>query len=75
MSVQSVIFEKSHYGVAAAKRWLKKHNFKTLYNSDKPYDTTVNYYRFRQLPPSRFKIYRLYTVKPGIKFVIGDLER
>jgi hypothetical protein len=50
--IQTVIFPKKHWNKQAAIRWLLDKGF--LFTS---IDTTTNFYRFRQSPPTNKKYY------------------
>ncbi len=64
--IQSVIFSRDIYTVAAAKKWLKSKGLK--YGK---VDKKVKTLRFRQLDPGFFKYFRVKTVAPNIKLVFG----
>jgi hypothetical protein len=64
--IQSVLFSKSAWTLNKARAWLRKHNYKV-----KKVDITKSLYRFRQLPPDKFKKYRLIHITPTIKLVLG----
>lgn len=58
--VQSVIFDKLKWTAAAAKQWLRDHNF-----TGTGKDEGATYWRFRQKPPSRYREFR--TIVPGAR--------
>lgn len=69
--VQTYLFDKSKWGVTAAKKWLKDHGKKVP-----KVDTTSEYHRFRQSPPFNFQkgTFRTIDIGPkskGIKAVIA----
>jgi hypothetical protein len=70
--VQSVIFKKSKYSVASAKKWLKDNKYKSP-----KVDETENMLRFRQMSPKMVdkKGYTEYRNKPlgksGIELVLA----
>jgi hypothetical protein len=70
--VQSVIFKKSKYSVASAKKWLKDNKYKSP-----KVDETENMLRFRQMSPKMVdkKGYTEYRTKPlgksGIELVLA----
>tara|TARA_Y100000361_G_C11103938_1_gene313614 strand:+ start:500 stop:727 length:228 start_codon:yes stop_codon:yes gene_type:complete len=68
--VQSVIFPKNKFTEQQATNWIIKNNFTTKGKKIKNFKTT-NFYRFRQLPPSQFKSYRIRRLKEGVMLVIG----
>jgi hypothetical protein len=77
MKIQSVIFNKKHWTKARAEQWLKNNNYKTSFYG-KGVDETPNFYRYRQMAPSRFKNYITKKLKKskshkdnGIQLVIG----
>lgn len=70
--VQSVIFKKSKYSVASAKKWLKDNKYKSP-----KVDETENMLRFRQMSPKMVdkKGYTEYRTKPlgksGIELILA----
>jgi hypothetical protein len=69
--VQSIIFDKTKWGVSEAKKWLKDHGKKSP-----AVDSTKEYHRFRQAPPgsfskSSFRTISLGNRSKGIKAVIA----
>jgi hypothetical protein len=46
-NVQTVLLKRSHFTQQSARAWIKAHN----YHLSMP-DTTAQYFRFRQFPPS-----------------------
>ena len=70
--VQSVIFKKSKYSVAEAKKWLKENKYKSP-----KVDETENMLRFRQMSPTMVdkKGYTEYRNKPlgksGIELILA----
>ena len=66
MEVQSVLFLRSLYTIASARKWLKKNGY--IYN--KKVDISTNYFRFRQKSPVDKKKYRILKIKTGIKIVL-----
>ena len=68
--VQSVIIPKNKYTEKQANNWIIKNGYTTRGKSIKNYKTT-NFYRFRQIPPSKFKDYRMRNLSNGIRLVIG----
>lgn len=71
LTVQSLIFAKGLWTKAKAKAWLKKHDYK-----HNKIDTTENFYRFRQIDPSKFdkKSFRTIVFGKGIGAVIGKVK-
>lgn len=69
-AIQSVILPKSKYSEKQANEWILKNGFRDYGKRIKNYKTT-NFYRFRQLPPSYFKDYRIRNLHNGVKLVIG----
>ena len=69
--IQTIIFRKDQWSIAAAKKWLKAHKYK----SPKP-ETTAEYHRFRQSSPVKFKAATFRTIElgkgKGIKAVIAS---
>ncbi len=67
-NVQSVLIPRTTYTVTQARAWLKSHGYK----STGKVDSTPRYHRFRQVPPSTFKRYRIYSLAgTGIRLVLG----
>jgi hypothetical protein len=64
--VQSIIFTKPQWNQTKAKTWLRKHKFAKLDADIKPHTL-----RYRQIPPSKFKRFRIIEVEPTVHFVIG----
>ena len=78
MVVQSVIFKKRYYTLGQAKMWLLEQGYKTSYHG-KPVHETAQTYRFRQVKPvsneqKRKSPYRTLKIKPGISFVLMDVD-
>jgi len=67
--VQSVIFDKKLFTSEEAKKWLKKHGFKSG-----KIDKTEDKLRFRQKNPSQFKRFRTKPADKGVKLIIGFTE-
>lgn len=67
--VQSIIFDRQTWTVSSAKEWLRRHDRKIP-----EVDTTRDYFRFRQAPPSQFESGTFRTIpfgRQGIKAIIG----
>jgi hypothetical protein len=69
--LQSILFNKKKYNRKDAIKWLVDHHFKYIKT-----DETKNYYRMRQLEPSRLKmmgynIYRNHRLNDDIIFVLA----
>ena len=60
VKTQSVIFERSKWTLPRAKKWLKKHKYKTT-----KVDTTAKFFRFRQMNPNQFKKFRTLSIGRG----------
>ena len=60
--------------ITKAKKWIKNHDFKVTFYRKEP-DITENYFRFRQMAPSRFKkdSYATKEISEGVKLVLGEL--
>jgi hypothetical protein len=71
--VQTLIFDKKHFTLAEAKKWVKDHGFKI---PNPGIDETDTSYRFRQIQPNRFKKGSFRTIKlaTGVSAVIGRLK-
>lgn len=63
--IQSVLIPVE-WGMEKAKAWLKDHKYKPI----KKAHETKNFLRFRVEEPD-FKRYSIYSLKNGVKFVIG----
>lgn len=66
--VQTIMFDKDHYTLRQARKWLKDNDFKDL-----KVDETEEYYRFRQLDPSLFvkNSFRTINFTTTVKAVVG----
>lgn len=73
-SVQSVLIPRKHYTKLQALNWIRKNEYKVKHYG-KPVDITKNYYRFRQMAPSRFnkKSFRTIKKKDNIRLIMGKL--
>ena len=68
-TVQSVILTINKFdGIKDAENWIIKNGFK-----NKKVDMTENLYRFRQLPPSKFKpkSFRTKKLSSRVSIVVG----
>jgi len=64
---QSILFRKRGWSENKARKWLKKHGYKSG-----KVDKTKNYLRFRQESPSKFKEFRIQSFgTKGIKVILG----
>lgn len=75
LTTQSVLLSRDRFTLASAKKWIKKHDFKvTFYRKEA--EKTENYFRFRQMAPSRFKKDNYVTkeISDGVKLVLGELK-
>jgi len=68
MKVQTLIFAKSHFDRASAKKWAKSHGFKSG-----KVDEKTNTYRLRQRDPGEFETFRTISFKPGLKAVVAKI--
>ena len=75
LTTQTVLLSKENFTLSTAKNWIKKHDFKLTFYG-KQVDTTENYFRFRQMAPSRFKKNKYATkeITEGVKLVLGELK-
>jgi hypothetical protein len=69
--LQSVLFQRQGYNLEDAVRWLFKNGFDV-----KKIDATQNYWRFRQIEPSKlrkegYNKFRTQEIEPHIKFILG----
>jgi hypothetical protein len=67
--VQTILFDRETWTVSRAQEWLARHDRKIP-----KVDTTRDYLRFRQAPPSQFESGTFRTIpfgRQGIKAVIG----
>jgi hypothetical protein len=71
MAIQSVIFNKNIYSKLQAKAWLTNHGFLASYKGKSPYTQSINFWRFRQTDPKKYKNYVNKDVAKGIIYVIG----
>lgn len=72
--LQSIIFPKNKYTKKQAEAYLLKHNYKIKFYG-KGVDETINYYRYRQASPLKFKKDKYITKKlnNGIQLILGYL--
>ncbi len=71
MGIQSVIFNKHVYSREEAMRWLKSKGYKASYEGKSPYTQTINFWRFRQESPEKYKSYTNKVIGKGVILVIG----
>jgi hypothetical protein len=71
--IQSIVIRKktkeqqNGFTRKQADKWITKHNFKI----GRKVDETDNYFRYRQLPPSKFKDFRSKPITNKISFIFG----
>ena len=53
LTIQSVLIPKDKYTLVQSAKWIANNNFKVSFYG-KQVDETENYYRYRQMAPSRF---------------------
>lgn len=63
-NIQSVLFPRGKFTVAAARAWLRAHKFL----SGKVH-TTEKFHRFRQQPPDPRREYLLITLENGVRLI------
>ena len=71
-TVQSVILKVNQFkGIKDAENWIVKNGFK-----NKKVDMTENLYRFRQIPPTKFKpnSFRTKKLSNRVSIVVGLLK-
>lgn len=75
LKTQSVLIYKDYFTKSQAKSWIRKHDFKLTFYG-KEVEETENFYRFRQMAPSRFKKGKYVTkeISDGVKLVLGNLS-
>ena len=75
LKTQSVLLDKDYFSKSQAKAWIRKHDFKQAFYG-KDVEETENFYRFRQMAPSRFKKGKYVTkeISDGVKLVLGNLS-
>lgn len=73
-TVHTVLFPRDRWTIEGAKSWLIEHDFKKTNVVIMP-----NFYRFRQIPPSKFaqETFRTISISAaeGIEFIIGVLKK
>jgi hypothetical protein len=72
MIIQSILVDKTKNSINECISWLKKHDYKINMNT---YNfNSKNYYRFRQIEPSKRYNYTMKTIdkKRNIKFVLAN---
>lgn len=75
LKTQSVLMDRDNFTLTSAKNWIKKHDFKVTFYKKQP-EKTENYFRFRQMAPTRFKkdSYVTKEITEGVKLVLGELK-
>jgi len=73
--IQSVLIPKDKYTLVQASQWIANNHFKVSFYG-KQVDETENYYRYRQMAPSRFVKDKYITIdfKDGVKLIKGQLK-
>ena len=76
LEIQSVLIPKDKYSLVQAAKWIANHHFKVSFYG-KQVDETENYYRYRQMAPSRFVKNSFITIdfKDGVKLIKGELKK
>ena len=64
--VQAVIFQKDHFNVPQAKKWLKENGLK-----GNKVDKTSSTLRFRQADPKKFESFGNKRISHGVYFTFG----
>jgi hypothetical protein len=74
--IQSVLIPKNKFTLIKARKWIANNHFKLSFYG-KQVDETENYYRYRQMAPSRFIKDKYITkdFKDGVKLVMGKLKK
>ena len=74
--IQSVLIPKDKYTLVQAAQWIANNHFKVSFYG-KQVDETENYYRYRQMAPSRFEKDKYITkdFKDGVKLIMGVLKK
>lgn len=75
--IQTVICSKTRFKtLAAAKRWIRDHNFKVSHEGKKPDETSTSF-RFRQRDPGDFQTgsFRTIALDRGVSAVIGKPKK
>lgn len=69
--VQSFLFKRERWTLAAARKWLREHG----HAASSP-DVTKHFYRFRQREPDHFvkNSYRMIQIASGIEATAGQLK-
>lgn len=73
--IQTLLFDKRMFNVAAAKAWARRHDFK--YGKTDVGSETSRFIRLRQYGPDSFVPghLRTITLKPGIQAVVGEPQK
>jgi hypothetical protein len=73
--IQTLLFDKRVFNVAAAKAWARRHDFK--YGKTDVGSETSRFIRLRQYGPDSFVPghLRTITLKPGIQAVVGEPQK
>ena len=75
METQSVIIPKNQFTKSKADKWIKDNGYKLSFYKKKM-EETDNFYRYRQMAPSKFdkKSFRNKKLPDGIELVLGKLK-
>lgn len=65
-NIQAIIFNNKKWTPSKAELWLKQHNHKPI----KPVHKTLNYLRYRLIPPYKDDQYMTKNLDNGIKLII-----
>ena len=65
--IQSVVFKRKFWTIVRARKWMKRRGLKSTMKVDR----NKTQYRFRQLPPKRFKRFITKKIQPTVSFIIG----
>lgn len=66
LKAQSIVFDRTKFTAATARKWLADHGFKSG-----KIDTKENELRFRQRDPGRFTIFRRKSLGQGVSAVLA----
>lgn len=70
MKVQSVVFDRNHWTLSKAKKWIVANNYK-LKHRNKTADIKETQFRFRQSDPGLYKKFVSKKLNNGVILIFG----
>ncbi len=65
--IHGILFDKTKYTEAEAKKYLKEHNMKPI----KRVHITEKFFRYRLVDPKVFKYFRIKKIGGGVEYILG----